>query len=161
MNAFQVSLSIAELTARMRTRLFGGTQPEGPKVVWSRGEKRVLLHLDSLRLRAVDGWLLINLELETQPTGRQRLQFVFFVGQDGEGDGLRAAGTVNAPSLQSAQLAEAWSDDLQRVLWDAVLDGIEASVARVEQQNAGKRLQLQGFSCASNALQVRVLAGEA
>jgi hypothetical protein len=144
----------------MRDRLRGpGATPVPPRVVWQRNEQRVLLHLDSLALRALDGWLIAGLDLQTDPTGRQNLQIVYHLGKDGEDDGLAAAATLNAPTMPAAQLAERWGDDLHRVLWDAVLDTIELAVFRAGQQHPGEQITVQGIGCANNVVFVDVLTG--
>jgi hypothetical protein len=160
MVALQVSIAVSELNARMGQRLRGKAPASVSAIIWDQKGQRVLLHLDSLQVRAVDGWLLCNLDLQTDPTGRQHLQFVFFIGQDDEGDSLQAAGTVNAPTMPATQLADRWGTDLLRVLWDAVLDGIEASLHHVKQQQPREQISLQGFTCTHDELHVQVLTGE-
>jgi hypothetical protein len=160
MLAFQVSISSADLASRMRDRLNGGSA--GTSVVWQRRGQRAIVYLDNtLRARALDGWLLCNVELETEPTGRQRLQFVYFLGTNGESDGLQAASTVNAATLPAAQLADVWGADIQRLLWDAVLDGIEAALAEARRQHPADPVTLEGFLCGPDELRVRLLAGVA
>ena len=157
MEAFQVSIPAGELLKRMQQRLAGGDVHK--KVVWQDGRQQVLLHLDSLRIRAVDGWLLCNLDLETDPTKRQLLQFVYFLGQAGDADGLHASASINAATIPSSQLADRWGPDVQRLLWDAVLDGIAAAVQHVREQKQNLPMTLQGFSCDNDILQVQVLTG--
>jgi hypothetical protein len=157
MIALQVTLSAIDLGQRMRFRLGGGSS--APSVVWQRKGQRVLLHLDSLNVRALDGWLLCSLDLDTDATQRQSLQFVFFLGTDGEGDGLTAAGTLNLATVTAAQLAELWGADVQRLLWDAVLDGLEAALALARQQHPTDPIVLEGFTCGPDELRVHVLAG--
>lgn len=142
----------------MRHRIAGSATT--PRVVWQDGAQRVLVHADSLKVKALNGWLLCHLELETDVTKRQRLQILFFVGREAEGDGVSAAATINAPTTGSAQIADKWGKDLQRVLWDAVLDGIEASVQHMREQNKGPDVRLHGFTCNNDELHVRVLAGD-
>jgi hypothetical protein len=156
MAALQISIPIAEIRNRMRQRIAGS--PTNPRVVWQDGTQRVLIHADSLKVRAANGWLLCHLELETDITKRQRLQIVYFLGRDAEGDGPAASVTVNAPTAGSAQLAEKWGRDLQRVLWDAVLDGIEAGLQLAREQSKAA-VKLLGFICSNEDLQVRVLTG--
>jgi hypothetical protein len=160
MVTLRVSISIAELGRRMRQRLSGSDTAIQNQVLWQQDGQRVLLHLESLRVRGVDGWLLCNLDLQTDPTGRQRLQFVFFAGRPGEGDGAQAAASINAPTVGAAQLADRWGPDLQRVLWDSIVDGVEAAVAHVRAQRPTDRLTLDGFTCTQDALHVQVLAGD-
>lgn len=161
MLALRLTVPASELAGRMRERLRGpGAAPQSPSVVWQRDGQRVLIHLDSLSVHALDGWLVSTLDLQSDPTGRQRLQTVHYLGKEGEGDGLDAAARLSAPTPQAAQLAERWGADLHRVLWDAVLDVIEASLGHAAAQKPGERLTLQGFGCADNAVFVDVIAGE-
>jgi len=112
----------------MQARLLGTAT--GEAVVWQKDRHRLLIHTASLAVRSLDGWLLVNLEVEADQTKRQLLQFVFHVGRQGESDGTQAACTIHSTS-QAAPLLEPWGRDLQRVLWDAVLDAIESGVERV------------------------------
>jgi hypothetical protein len=159
MTALQVSISAADLTARMKQRLSALAPTPAARIVWEDAGQRVLLHLDSLRARIVNGWLLCQLDLETDQTQRQSLQFVYYLGVPGEGGGLQAAATINAASVPASQLVDRWGAHVQRLLWDAVLDGIETSVRHVKEQQPGQRVQLQNFTGATNALNVNVLAG--
>jgi hypothetical protein len=159
MDSLRISIPANELAGRMRERLRGAGGSPIPRVVWQRNEQRVVIHLDSLALRALDGWLVAGLDLQTDPTGRQTLQVVYHLGKDGEGDGLAAATTLNTATVAAAQLAERWGDDLHRVLWDAVLDAIEAALGRAGQQHPGEPLTLQGYGCANNQIFVDVLTG--
>jgi hypothetical protein len=87
------------------------------------------------------------------------LQFVFFLGKKREGDGTQAGATINATTAQAAQLAEQWGAQVQRVLWDAVLDAIEAAVHRAGERKPKTELTLRGFHCTNEALNVEVLTG--
>jgi hypothetical protein len=158
MNTLQASIATADLGQRMRERL-GGAQAKAARVVWQERARQVLIHLDSLRHRAVDGWLVCSLDLQTDQAGRQTLQFVFFIGRKREGDGPQAGATINATTAQAAQLAEQWGAQVQRVLWDAVLDAIEAAVHRAGERKPKTELTLRGFHCANEALNVEVLTG--
>src|SRR5262245_14447954 len=128
MTAFELSFPTALLGRRMMERLRGSAPSF--QVVWQDHGRRLLVHADSLGARSVDGWLLVNLDVEADQTKRCTLQFVFYLGKKGESDNLHAACAINAPTPQAAYLADAWGRDLQRVLWDAVLDGVEACMAR-------------------------------
>jgi len=157
MPAFELSIATTEFRGRMTERLRGGSQT--PKVVWQDEGRRVVLHTDSLALRSLDGWLLINLDLETDQTKRKTIQIVFFTGRKSESDGVQAACTINAQGPEAAQLADAWGREVQRVLWDAVLDGVEACVARVASQVGNQPVTLGGFFSTPQSIVVSVLAG--
>src|SRR3954453_14230662 len=93
-----------DVIARMRERLRPNAAT--PAVVWQDKSDRVLIHADSLNARFVDGWLVASLDLQSDQTGRQALQFVYFIGSAAEGPGLNAGATVNAATPQAALLAE-------------------------------------------------------
>lgn len=157
MSAQRLSIPAADVAPRLRERLRGDPPASSARVVWQRDGASVLVNTDSLTARFLDGWLLCNLDLETDPTGRQTLQFVYFLGRPDEGDGVQAACTINAPTAGAAQLAAAWGADLQRVLWDAVLDGIELTVYHAASLQPRVPLTLAGFHCTAQALVVDVL----
>jgi hypothetical protein len=159
MNAFTLSLDGATLGRRLRERLGGGNAARKP-IVWERENRRVILHLDTFRARIADGWLVCELEMQNDQVKRALLQFVFFLGTQNEARGTQAAATINATTLDAAQLADQWGADVQRVLWDAVLDAIEASVHQAGQQQRREKITLRGYHCANEALHVEVLAEE-
>ena len=57
--------------------------------------------------------------------------------------------TMNLTTPQAAQLGEAWGAALERVLWDAILDYVEAGLRATDGPPPVKpgALVLQGFSC--------------
>lgn len=158
MTAFELSIATTDLAKRMRDRLHGGTTM--PQVLWQKQTSRILIHVDRLIVRSLDGWLLVNLDLESDETKRQLLQFVFYLGKRDEGDGVQAACTINAATPQASQIADAWGRDLQRVLWDAVLDAVETCVARVSAQVGAQPVTLGGFFSNPQSIVVSVLAGD-
>jgi hypothetical protein len=129
------------------------------RVVWQREASSVMVNTDTLQVRLLDGWLLCELMLETDQTGRQLLQFVYFLGKEGEGDSVQAASTINAPTPGAAQIAAGWGQEVQRVIWDAVLDVLEVMVYHAESVTKGERLTVGGFHCNTDAIFVDVLAG--
>jgi hypothetical protein len=155
----QLTVATSELAARMREHLRGPGANPPPKVIWQARGQRVLLHLDSLELRAHDGWLLAGLDLQADQTGRQTLQLVFHLGKPGEGDGLTAAVTINTTTVGAAQLAASWGDDLQRLLWDGLLDLLEAALRRAGREHPGEELALQGYGCADEQIVIEVVTG--
>jgi hypothetical protein len=159
MTAQRLSISAVELTTRLKERLRGAAPETPARVVWRRDGASVLVNAASLTARVLDGWLLCTLDLQTDQTGRQTIQVVYFLGSRSEGAGLQAACTINAPTPGAAQIAAAWGADLQRVLWDAVLDAIELAVYHAESLRPNTPLSLAGFHCTSDALVVDVLPG--
>jgi hypothetical protein len=160
MPAVTVSLSADQLQKRMQDRL-RGLNPAAPNtVLWQQTNSRVLLFVDSLRARVIPGWLVCDVDLQSDATGRQTLQFVFYLGTSGQGDGLHASATINAGNPQASQLAEVWGATTQRVLWDAVLDGLEAFVSQVAAKFPGQAVNMLGFQAAANTLSAVVMAGD-
>lgn len=161
MPALMLSVAAGELSGRIAGRL-GGLPPVVPaSVVWQRGQQRVLLHIDSLHLVLVDGWLVCGIDLETDPTGRQNLQLVYYLGTAADGDSVQAAAVVNAVTAPAAQIAGTWGADLERVIWDAVLDIIEGTIFFAGSRNPGQTLQFLGFNGTNGAIEVYVAVGEA
>jgi hypothetical protein len=159
MPAVTVSLAAADLGKRMQERLRGLTTAASP-LLWQQGANKVLVHVDSLVPRFLNGWLVCNLDLQADATGRQTLQFVFFLGDDTAGNGLAAGASINAASAPAAQLAEVWGASVQRVLWDAVLDALEAFLAQTATRFPGLPVALGGFQASPNGLSAVVLAGD-
>lgn len=156
--AFDVTIATAALAKRMQERLRGPAT--AGNVVWQKDRQRLLIYPDSLIARTLEGWLLVNLNVETDQTKQQLLQFVFHVGKLDETDGHNAACTINAGTVPASQLVDPWGRDLQRVLWDAVLDAIEMSVTGVQQQIGGRAVTLGGFYADAKAIHVSVIPGE-
>lgn len=159
--ALQFSIRTPELAERMRDRLSDPKAPASSSVVWERDSRRVLLEPESLTVRTVDGWLLCQLDAHSDATGTATLQFVFYLGTGEDGAGVQAAATINAADLESARLADMWGEDVQRVLWDGVLDAIEASLQQAAETDPGGRLILGGFHCDGDTIGVDVFIEEA
>ena len=160
MPILNVSLSADQLAKRMQDRLRGLSVPPAITLLWQQQNNRVLIFADSLKARILTGWLLANLDLQSYETGRQTLQFVFYLGAPGQGDGLHAGATVNASNPQASKLAEVWGVSIQRVLWDAVLDALEVFIGQAAAQNPGQPVVIQGFQANPNALAAVLLAGD-
>ena len=158
MSTFRFSIRAPDVVRRLQQRLRGDPPSASPRVIWQRDNESVFVNTDTLNVRLLDGWLLCNLDLQTDQTGRQTLQFIYFLGTEGEGEGPHAACIINAPSIGAAQIAAAWGTDLQRVLWDAVLDAIEIIVYHAETLTKGAPITLGGFHCTSDAIFVDLLA---
>lgn len=157
MNAFDISLAENDLKQRISDLLLS---PTGSRLaVWQGDTGSVLLHVETLQVRLLEGWMLVSLDLETDQTGQQTLQFIFCLGAANNGDDLNATATINAPTANAAVLADAWGSTLQRVLWDAVLDGVEAAVASVRAQAGTGTLLLTGFHSGAQQLVISIAAG--
>lgn len=156
MDAFELSVASADIARRCLQRLGGGATGS---ILWQVEERQLLVHTGSLAARALDGWLLINLDVETDQTGRRTLQFVFYLGKRADRDSVSAACTINAPTKEAGQLADGWGRDLQRVLWDGVLDAVESCLTTVSVSVPSQPLTLQNFFAEGQSLIVTVVAG--
>ncbi len=157
--ALKLSTPASDLAVRMKERLRGNAIATARSVVWQRHDgDRILIDLTTLKLKVLDGWLLCSLDAQTDQTGRANLQIVFFLGRPQEADGLQAAVTINAATPAATQIAAVWGEDLQRVLWDVVLDVLEASVWQASIQQKDQPVTIQGFHCASDTLHAEVVA---
>lgn len=157
MTAYEVAIATSDLSHRCADRLRNGATTAD--VVWQSGTRRLLVHTGTIAVKSLDGWLLINLDVEADQTKSRTLQFVFYMGKRADSATVQAACTINAPSAEAAQLADGWGRDLQRVLWDAVLDGVEAVVTKIAAQVGSQAVSLQGFFADPQSIYVTVLAG--
>jgi hypothetical protein len=148
----RLSIAADDVRQRVAFRLAAG-RPNVSKIVWTDGGDELLIHVDALRCSFADGWLVCELELEAGAPGRQKLQCVFFLGRAGEADGARAACTLKPIGAASEAIADRWGRNLQRVIWDAVLDAIEGAAAHVSAQTK-TAMTLLGFSCTRERLDV-------
>ena len=155
--SYELTVRTTEVGRRMMLRLCGGKETR--VIIWEKERNQLLLHCASLVVRSLPGWLLVNLEVESDQTQPQLLQFVFYLGKREQSSGTRAACTINSKTALGAQLAESWGRDLQRVLWDAVLDAIEASVVQAAQQFA-RAVTLGGFFSDKETIHIKLIAGE-
>ena len=156
-----VSLTIAAsaIQERIRQRL-AALDPTALSVIWRTAAHSVLIHVDRIQVRVLEGWLVVGLELETDQTRKQSLEIVFCLGGDGDGDGTGGAARINASTREGTMLAEVWGDDLQRVIWDAVLDAIEVALQRARRDYPREPLTLRGFLAAPDGIQINVIAGQ-
>ena len=156
MSSFSLGIRGGDVEERTRQRLIGGPDRQ---VVWRSGEQSVLLRRDLVRVRLLRGWLVVGIDLTTTQTGRCPLQLVYFLGDDQRGDGATAAVRINAGTPDATALAEIWGADLQRVVWDAVLDAVQAALVRATNVAKGQPVTLRGFRAADGALQVDIVTG--
>lgn len=129
------------------------------QIVWQENGDSVLLHIDSLKARFTGGWLLCALDLESDQSDRQNVQFLYYLGGDAS-SGTNAAAVVNAPIAAAAPVAERWGTAVQRVIWDAVLDALDAAVFKAGTQAPNQKLTLGGYFATDAGLQATVFAGE-
>lgn len=160
MVALRLTLAIDDLAVRMREQLHGDSGAPTNRIVWHQRGARLLIHVESLTVRAVDGWLLCNLDAQTDEVGRETLQFIFFLGRKADA-GPHGAATINAPTHGAAQIADRWGPDLLRVLWEAILDGLEAALDAASIQFANRRVAVAGFFATDAMLVIDIVAGDA
>jgi hypothetical protein len=156
MRARSLTIAPAAVESRIRARLVGlGTARH---VVWEQDGHAVLIRSDQLNVRSLAGWLVVSIELDTKQTGRQRLELVYRLGTPDRG-GTGAAVKINAATKDATALAEVWGDDLQRVVWDAVLDAIEAALRRARRAEPREPLILRGFHLGREGFTVEIASG--
>ncbi len=158
MDSVSLTISAPDVQSRIRQRL-AGLNPTARRVVWRSATHAVFIYVDRTQARLLRGWLVVGLDLETDQTGRHPLELVFFLGAPQDGDGTSAAVRINAASREAATIAEVWGDDLQRVVWDAVLDAIQVALQRARRDHPNQPLALRGFLATPEGLQVNVVAG--
>lgn len=159
MRSSTVTFAPAQLEARIRERLQAGQASR--VVVWRRDDQSALIRTDQVRVRLLDGWLVVALVLQTDQTGRVPLELVYHLGSARSATAGRAAAVAaNAGSREATMLAEIWGADLQRVVWDAVLDALEVALARAP-RDRGESPTLRGFSVGPEGLAVDVVTGVA
>ena len=158
MDSVSLTIPAPDVQSRIRQRL-AGLNPTARRVVWRSATHAVFIYVDRTQARLLRGWLVVGLELETDQTGRHPLELVFFLGAPRDGDGTGAAVRINAATREAATIAEVWGDDLQRVVWDAVLDAIQVALQRARRDHPNQPLTLRGFLATPEGLQVNVVAG--
>ncbi|MDA4107836.1 hypothetical protein [Mycolicibacterium holsaticum] len=158
MRARSLTISAADVESRIRQRLIG-VGNTARHVVWQTGDHAVLLRSDRVRARLLEGWLMVSIELQTDQTGRRQLELVYRLGAPESGRGTGAAVKINAATPQALALAEVWGADLQRVVWDAVLDAVEAAVSAVRRREPRQPLVLRGFHAGREGFTVEVASG--
>ena len=79
----------------------------------------MLVHLDSLQVRILDGMLLVSVDLETDQTGRATMVVALALGKPGDLAGLIA--TTDEIPRGNPLLASRWGKTLQDAVWGALL----------------------------------------
>jgi hypothetical protein len=87
---------------------------EGP-LVWTDGDERVLVHVDSLRIEQAGRWLYCDLDVEPVLARRRRVRFAFLAAVNRAGDTILAEAVV-----YSRRLSERCGRDIQRALKGAL-----------------------------------------
>jgi hypothetical protein len=87
-------------------------------VVWSEAGDEVLVHLDSLKAQAVQGTLVMGVDLEADETPRERVIVRVALGKDRHG---RLVGITDECPDGKGLLAARWGRSVQDALWSAVV----------------------------------------
>ena len=66
--------------------------------MWQSGTRRLLIHTGTLVVKSLDGWLLINLDVEADQTKSRTLQFVFYMGKRADSATLQMPSVFSWPS---------------------------------------------------------------
>lgn len=123
---FPDQLDEPTLASELSTRLAGkpadgstslATTPT--KVIWIDQGDEVLVHLDSMVVRIMDGIVLLSIDMETDQTGRTPMVVSFSVGGANDPAGLVAV-TDQFPR-GNGLLASRWGRALQAAAWASVL----------------------------------------
>ncbi len=107
-------------------RFDSGKAAELARVIWVEDGDEVLVHLDSTKVRILDGVLLVSVDLETDQTARQPLVVALALGDD-ERAGLVAV-TDELPHGNPV-LAARWGRALQTAVWSSLLGLVDDHAA--------------------------------
>jgi hypothetical protein len=113
-SVFTTPGSQTALERALAGRLGGGA----PRVVWSETGDEVLVHLDSLKAQAVQGTLVMGIDLEADETPRERVIVRVALGKDRQG---RLVGVTDERPDGKGLLAARWGRSVQDALWSAVV----------------------------------------
>jgi hypothetical protein len=159
MPALRVSVSADDLRTRVRLRLLNGAPAGTPAVVWTAADAdvvvaEVVVHVASVELRLTDGWLLVDVPLETSETGRVDVRCLYFLGRADRGDGLKASAVIDprAPQL----LVGRWGDALLTAVWSGVQDVLEGAYQAVVAAFPKDTPTLAGYVADEGAMRVAI-----
>jgi hypothetical protein len=144
MVAFTQVVNLQRLQASMINRLWGADLRRRNCVVWTDRGSEVVVYPSTLQVRLADGWLVSTVDLESEQTGRETLELVFFLGREDRGSGPKATSTLEG--RDSSGLRTRWIAAVQAALWDGVLDQIEQTLDMSRKQRVGRAVSIVGFS---------------
>jgi hypothetical protein len=93
--------------------------PIGNQVIWVDSGDELLVHLDSIETRILDGLVIVSIDLESDQTGRTPMIVTFALGASTDPAGLVAV-TDEYPHGDGL-LATRWGEAVQAALWAALL----------------------------------------
>jgi hypothetical protein len=99
------------------------------QVIWVDAGDEVLVHLDSTKVKSINGTILVSVDLETDQTGRSPVVLAFSLAAGG-GPGSLIATTDELPHGEPRLVAR-WGRVLQDAVWAALID--------LARQHAGER----------------------
>jgi hypothetical protein len=157
MRLVRLSVSQAAVERQIKLRLMG-SDPTISTAVWEKPwikeDKElcaaVRIDLSGFKTALKKGWLLLQFGVQTQDTGLQALQAIYYLGQENAGANLQASATLQPAATAGnldklGALTQRWGDDLLRVIWDGVLDCIEAALQRLATQYPNQALTPLGI----------------
>lgn len=122
-SSFDTTMLEAALGPRLAGTPLPGTTPVGitapAQVVWVDGGSEVLVHLDSLTTRMLDGTLLVSLDLETDQTGRSPVVVSVALGSPGDPAGL--IGVTDEVPDGDPLITARWGRAVQNAVWGSLL----------------------------------------
>lgn len=138
---YSLVVPLRELHGAVRDRL--AAPSAGDAVVWSRDGAELIVHRDSVQLRAVAGYLVAELTVECAETGPAVVRLVCYLGTPDVGAGTSVAVTFDATT--PAILVDAWGDALRAAVWEGLLDVVEGAAVAASRV-AGAPLRVLGVT---------------
>jgi hypothetical protein len=125
---------------------------EEPQVVWQAAGSEVLVHLGATRVVTREGIVLVELELETEQTGRADVVVPFAVGSAERPAGMLAL--AERKPRGPALLVERWGEAIIAAAWQALLDIAEAAARAAGRDLAGRPLRPGALLAGDDGLRV-------
>ena len=132
-DSFDASTLAKELALRMTGSPADGSVSAAltsRAIIWVDAGSEVLVHLDSIQVRLLNGTLLVSIDLETDQTGRSPLIVALAISADPK-DPAGLIATTDEYPRGHGQLASRWGRPLQAAVW--------ASLLSIAQDHAAER----------------------
>ncbi len=138
---YSLLVPMRELKAAVTDRL---AAPDARDVVvWSRDRSELIVHRGTLNLRAVAGYLVAEVNVESAETGPTLARLVFYLGTAEAGAGPSVAATFDATTPQL--IVDAWGDALRAAVWEGLVDVVEGAAVAASRV-AGTPLRVLGVT---------------
>ena len=157
MPARQVLVPTANVATAVRSRLYGDARNRQGSVVWADRDAKVVVHAETSAVKIDAGWMMVEVDLECDQTGRQRVRLPFLFGKAAPHAGLRTITTLDAADPHG--LLARWGELLRDAAWQGVLDAME-DVVEETTQGAGY-WRIQGTHAEARGLGLTLTAAEA